>query len=113
PAAKELFEGIDVSWSRYPGGDAVGKVLQQAADTFDPKAPEKSIPLLLDAAALLDRLGARPEWSSKINPWIDVKREELMRAIAGCAGLAIDVSAADSSVVAGRGDLKVTVSVIN
>src|SRR5206468_596273 len=37
PAAKELFEGIDVSWSRYPGGDAVGKVLQQAADTFDLK----------------------------------------------------------------------------
>jgi LmbE family N-acetylglucosaminyl deacetylase len=112
PASKELFEGIDVSWSRYAGGDAVGKILQQAADTFDPKAPEKSIPLLLDAAAMLDRLGARPEWSPKINPWIEVKRNELMRAIAGCAGLAIDVSAADSSVVAGR-ELKVSVSVIN
>src|SRR3954464_5228015 len=112
PAANDLFDGVDVSWSRYPGGDAVGKILQQASDTFDPKAPEKSIPLLLDAAALLDRLGARPEWSPKVNPWIEVKRNELMRAIAGCAGLAIDVSAADSAVVAGH-ELKVTVSVIN
>jgi LmbE family N-acetylglucosaminyl deacetylase len=112
PAKTDIFEGIDVSWSRYAGGDAVGKILQQAADAFDPKAPEKSIPLLLDAAAMLDRLGARPEWSPKINPWIEVKRNELMRAIAGCAGLAIDVSAADSSVVAGH-ELKVSVSVIN
>jgi len=112
PATSDLFEGIDVSWSRYPGGDAVGKLLQQAADTFDPKAPEKSIPLLLDAASMLDRLGARPEWGPKINPWIEVKRNELLRAIAGCAGLAIDVSAADSSVVAGH-ELKVSVSVIN
>jgi len=112
PATKELFEGIDVTWSRYPGGEEVGKVLQQAADSFDPKAPEKSIPLLLQANDLLDRLGARPEWARQVRPWIEVKRNELLRAIAGCAGLAIDVSAADSSVVAGR-ELKVSVSVIN
>ena len=113
PATKDLFEGIDVSWSRYPGGEAVGKLVQQAADSFDPKSPEKSIPLLLDAAAMLDRLAARPEWSPKINPWIEVKRNELNRVIAGCAGLAIDVSAADSSIVAGRSDLKVNVTVVN
>ena len=112
PATSDLFDGVNVTWSRYPGGDAVGKLLQQASDTFDPKAPEKSIPLLLDAAAMLDRLGAKPEWSPKLHPWIEVKRNELMRAIAGCAGLAIDVSAADSAVVAGH-ELKVSVSVIN
>jgi len=112
PAASDLFDGIDVSWSRYAGGDEVGKLLQQASATFDPKAPEKSIPLLLDAMSMLDRLGARPEWSPKVHPWIEVKRNELLRVIAGCAGLAIDVSAADSSVVAGH-DLKVSVNVIN
>ncbi len=112
PASKDLFEGIDTSWSRYPGGEQVGKLLQQAADNFDPKAPEKSIPILLDAAGMLDRLGARPEWSPKLHPWIEVKRNELNRVIAGCAGLAIDVSAADATVNAGH-DLKVSVSVIN
>jgi LmbE family N-acetylglucosaminyl deacetylase len=112
PATRDLFDGIDVSWSRYPGGEAVGRILQQAADAFDPKAPEKSIPLLLEATSALDRLAATPAWSPKTNPWIDVKRAELQRVIAACAGLAIDISAADATVVPGH-DLKVTVSVIN
>src|SRR6185436_6959505 len=48
-AIGDLFEGIDTSWSRFKGGEAVGKILQQAADSFDPKNPSASIPLLLQA----------------------------------------------------------------
>jgi LmbE family N-acetylglucosaminyl deacetylase len=113
PANIDLLEGVSTSWSRYTGGDAVGKILQQAADTFDPKAPEKSIPLLLDASAALDRLAATPAWNARANPWIDVKRNELQRAIAACAGLSIDISAADATIVAGKTDLKVGVTVVN
>jgi LmbE family N-acetylglucosaminyl deacetylase len=112
PAQRDLFEGIDLSWSRYPGGENVGKILQQAADTFDLRSPEKSIPLLLQASDALDRLGASPAWSARVSPWIEVKRRELLEAIRGCAGLAIDVTAADSSVVPG-GELPITVSVVN
>src|SRR5712671_1605989 len=43
PAKADIFEGIDTSWSRYAGGEAVGKVLQEASDTFDPKNPAKTI----------------------------------------------------------------------
>ncbi|HVR38597.1 MAG TPA: PIG-L family deacetylase [Thermoanaerobaculia bacterium] len=112
PASKELFEGIDTSWSRYPGGDAVGKILQQAADSFDPKNPSASIPLLLQASDLLDRLGAGDAWSPRVNPWIDVKRAELLEAIRMCAGIAIDVAASDSSVIAG-GEIPVSITVTN
>ena len=112
PAQRDLFEGIDQSWSRYPGGENVGKILQQAADTFDLRSPEKSIPVLLQAADALDRLGASPAWSARVSPWIDVKRRELLEAIRGCAGLSIDVAAADSSVVPG-GELPISVSVVN
>ena len=112
PAQRDLFEGIDQSWSRYPGGENVGKILQQAADTFDLRSPEKSIPVLLQAADALDRLGASPAWSARVTPWIDVKRRELLEAIRGCAGLSIDVAAADSSVVPG-GELPISVSVVN
>src|SRR5438309_5286917 len=112
PAQRDLFEGIDQSWSRYPGGENVGKVMQQAADTFDLRSPEKSIPVLLQAADALDRLGASPAWSARVSPWIDVKRRELLEAIRGCAGLSIDIAAADSFVVPG-GELPISVSVVN
>jgi LmbE family N-acetylglucosaminyl deacetylase len=112
PAQRDLFEGIDQSWSRYPGGENVGKILQQAADTFDLRSPEKSIPVLLQASDALDRLGASPAWSARVSPWIEVKRRELLEAIRGCAGLSIDVAAADSSVVPG-GELPISVSVVN
>lgn len=112
PAHTDMFEGIDTSWSRFPGGDAVGKILQQAASTFDPKNPQKTIPLLLQATDALDRLGASPAWAPRVNPWIAVKRQELLDAIRDCAGLSIDVAAADSSVVPG-GEVPISVSVVN
>jgi LmbE family N-acetylglucosaminyl deacetylase len=112
PAQNDLFDGIDTSWSRYPGGETVGKVLEEAAATFDPAHPSKTIPLLLQANELLDRLGATPAWAPDVNPWIAVQRRELLEAIKGCAGLAIDVNAADSAVTPG-GEIPVSVTVIN
>jgi len=112
PAKEDLFDGIDISWSRYPGGEAVGKILQQTYGSFDAKHPEKSIPSLLNALEGLDRLGASPTWAPNVNPWIDVKRNEVLDAIRACAGIAIDVSGSDSSVVAG-GEIPITVTVVN
>jgi LmbE family N-acetylglucosaminyl deacetylase len=108
----DVLEGIDTSWARFAGGDAVGKILQQAADTFDPKNPQKSIPLLLQAYDGLDRLGATPAWNPRVNPWITIKRRDLIDVIRACAGLAVDVSATDSSVIAG-GEIPISVTVVN
>jgi LmbE family N-acetylglucosaminyl deacetylase len=112
PAKGDLFSGIDTSWSRYKGGERVGKLLQQASDEFDAKQPSKSLPVLLQAWDELDRLGATESWSPRVNPWIDVKRRELLNAIRGAAGLSIDVSATESSVVPG-GEIPVNVTVVN
>jgi len=110
PAATDIFEGINTSWSRYPGGEDIGKVLQQASDSFDPKNPSKTIPLLLQAYDLLDRLSANAAWSA--HPWATVKMRDLQAAIRACAGISIDISAGDSSVSAGS-TIPVSVSVIN
>ena len=112
PATADLFEGINTTWSRYPGGDAVGKILQQASDTFDPKNPQKTIPLLLQALDELDRLGASPAWNPIAHPWIAVKRRDLLDAVRDCAGMGIDVSASDSSVVPG-GEIPISVTIVN
>jgi LmbE family N-acetylglucosaminyl deacetylase len=109
-AASDIFDGIDTSWSRYAGGDAIGKVLQQASDSFDPKSPAKTIPLLLQAYDLLDRLRAGGAWAS--TPWADVKQRDLLNAIRACAGISIDVAAGDSSVTAGS-SIPVSVTVVN
>jgi LmbE family N-acetylglucosaminyl deacetylase len=110
PATTDIFEGLDTTWSRYPGGEEVGKVLQQASDTFDPKNPSKSIPLLMQANDLLERLAAGGAWTS--HPWPDVKMRDLQNVIRACAGLSIDVAAADSSLTAGS-SIPVSVTVVN
>jgi LmbE family N-acetylglucosaminyl deacetylase len=112
PAANDPFEGIDMSWSRRAGGEKVSAILQKAHESFDPASPQKSIPLLLDAWTELERLGATDAWAPNVTPWIEVKRNELLEVIRGCAGLSIDVSAAGSSVAPG-GELPVSVTVVN
>ena len=112
PAATDMFEGIDTTWARIPGGEAVGKLLQQAADEYDPKNPQKSLPLLVQASAELDHLGASDYAMSHRLPWIFVKQRDLAEAIRAAAGLSIDVAAADSSIIPG-GELTINVSVVN
>jgi len=112
PATKDLFEGVDTSWSRYAGGEAVGAILEQAADSFNPDKPSASLPLLMQALDALTRLGATPAWDPSHNPWFAVKKRELLDAIRDCAGLAIDIAAGDSAVVPG-GEIPVSVTVVN
>lgn len=112
PAESDLFEGIDLRWSRYPGGELAGSILEEAAESFDPKHPQRSIPILLRAWLALEQLSAQPEWSALRKPWLPGKRLELLEIIRDVAGIAIDVSAADSAVTPG-GELPLTVTVVN
>jgi LmbE family N-acetylglucosaminyl deacetylase len=112
PAQAELFEGIDTTWSRYPGGEKLGALLTRTADEFDPDNPSASIPLLMQALNLTDQMRADPAWSDREKPWFAARRRELLEVIRDCAGIAIDVAAADSSVTPGS-DVTVAVSVVN
>ncbi|HEX6097518.1 MAG TPA: PIG-L family deacetylase [Thermoanaerobaculia bacterium] len=112
PAAKDPLEGIDTSWSRYPGGEKVGSILERAAATFDENNPSATVPVLLEALRALEQLRANPEWSEKQKPWIEAKKQDLLDAIRDCAGIAIDVAASEATVVEG-GELPVSVTVVN
>ena len=111
-ASSDLFEGIDMTWSRYPGAEKVGSLLQRAADTFDPKKPAASVPLLMQALSALWQAKANASWSPNNMPWLASKERELLDAIRDCAGIAIDVAAADSAVTPGS-ELPVSVTVVN
>ena len=112
PATMDLFEGVDTSWSRYPGGEKVGAILQRAAATFDENNRAATVPVLIEALRALDQLRATPEWSDQAKPWVETKKEDILNAIRDAAGIAIDVAASDSAVTAGA-ELPVSVTVVN
>src|SRR3954471_21936463 len=112
PATTDMFEGVNTTWSRYAGGEVVGGLLQQAADAFDPRNPAKSLPVLMQAYDAMQKLATQPEWAAPKNPWLDVKKRDLVDVILASAGVSIDVSAADPAIIPG-GSMPVTVNVVN
>ena len=51
-----IFYGIDTSWHRVKGGDAIGQVLSKVETDFDFTNPSASIPSLITAYKLIQNL---------------------------------------------------------
>ena len=49
-ATKDLFDGIDITWNRIPGGAPVGALLAKTLEAFVPAHPEAMLPALAQAA---------------------------------------------------------------
>jgi LmbE family N-acetylglucosaminyl deacetylase len=90
--AKDAFDGIDTTWNRVPGGAEIGRILAEAARTFEPDRPERTIPLLLKAHPLI---------AAQHDPWASQKLVELNEAIALCSGLWLDANTDNYAVVPG------------
>ncbi|MGD0434912.1 MAG: PIG-L family deacetylase [Bryobacteraceae bacterium] len=103
PAARDLFDGIDTTWNRFPGGAAIGHALGEAARAFDAADQTKSVPALIAAQKLMAGLH---------QPLVDLKRREVGEAIALCAGLWLDAAADKFAVVPG-GTLKLSATALN
>ncbi|HEX8954300.1 MAG TPA: PIG-L family deacetylase [Polyangia bacterium] len=99
-----IFDGIDLSWARVPGGKKVGEHVARIRAAFVPTAPSRSIPELV---ALRGEMQALAE-----HPWKAEKLAELDELIAGCAGLYAEAAVGDSVAVPG-GDVALTVTAIN
>ncbi len=104
PASKSIFDGIDMSWNRIPGGSKIGHLLQLADKKFDSNHPDKIIPVLLDAFKLMNKI--------KNNYWVNLKKKELTAVIRSCAGIYIEANASDYTVSPGD-EIKITSSIIN
>ncbi len=102
-ASKDIFDGVDTTWNRVEGGAPVGRILDEAARTFDMSHPEKTAPLLLKARPLIEEIR---------DPWGAVKLVELDEAIALCSGLWLDAAADRYRVIEGD-PVKVTLTAIN
>ncbi len=99
-----LFEGIDTTWNRVKGGNAIGTILENVQKNFDFKNPEASIAELVKAYDLIQKL--------EDNHWKTIKSEEIKKIIAACAGLYLE-AVADIQEVALGSKTKVKQEVIN
>lgn len=81
-ARNELFEGIDASWNRI-GETKLDGLLQQLEVQFNPWAPEKSLPGLLQIRKLLQ---------GKTGYWYDLKRAAVDELIIRCAGVWVELT---------------------
>jgi LmbE family N-acetylglucosaminyl deacetylase len=97
---KDLFEGLDLSWKRLAGGEAVGALLEKAAKEYRPDAPEAIVPLLLEARARLAKI-ARVDAQRRLH--------ELDEAIAQATGLWVDVTAPPAEIPGSNASRQITV----
>ncbi|MGE5486463.1 MAG: PIG-L family deacetylase [bacterium] len=81
---KDLFDGIDTTWGRVPGGAAIQPLIKEALRSLDDEHPERALPPLL---------AAREKAAVLNDPWAQYKRKEIDETIALCAGLWLDASA--------------------
>jgi LmbE family N-acetylglucosaminyl deacetylase len=104
PAAHSIFDGLDLTWGRVPGGKKIGEHVARIRAAFSPTAPARSIPELV---ALRGEMQALAD-----HPWKAEKLAELDDVIAGCAGLYAEAAVGDIVANPG-GDVTLTVTAIN
>ena len=93
PAAKDILDGVDTTWSRVAGGDVVARLADSALHAFDERNPAASVPALL---SLRQALAALP-----ISALVADKRAQLDRILAACLGLTVETTTASAEVLPG------------
>ncbi len=89
PAKSGVFDGIDISWRRLPGGAAIGTLIAKAQAAFHPDRPAAILPYLAQA---------RPLIAAIHDPIAERKLKELDETMALAAGVW-------AGVLAGRWDV--------
>ncbi len=93
PARTDLFDGVDLGWTRVPKGELVAPLVAQVNREYDAAHPEASLPLLLRIHGLLAAMGNDLP--------VQVKRAETVELIRSCAGLWLEAIASRPSVSPG------------
>ena len=93
PKSNDVFEGINTTWSRIKGGEAIGDILYKVEANFDFQNPSKHIPELVRAYQLLQKVEDKH--------WRTLKSEELKNIISAAAGLYLEASSASASTTPG------------
>ncbi len=94
PAEKDLMDGIDTSWARFPDGSEIGSLTAKAIASFKMDDPSASIPALLVIRSKLAQLAT--------DPVVEDKRAQLDRILRGCLGLSVSTTTRQPEVIPGE-----------
>ncbi|MGD0410105.1 MAG: PIG-L family deacetylase [Verrucomicrobiota bacterium] len=81
PATNDIFDGIDTTWGRVPGGAEIGKMTDDLIAHFDSANLESNVPALIKIHHLLAGLPA--------DVVLDEKRHQLVHILQQCLGLSV------------------------
>jgi LmbE family N-acetylglucosaminyl deacetylase len=125
PAKTDLFEGIDQTWNRVPGGAAAGKMVEDVIRTYDAANPSASVAGLLkvrdaidaayEQAAKSDKTAIAVNRSGQITnaqSWTQTKDEQLDDLIGACLGLHFEATTTLALVAPGQ-PMKVNLELTN
>ncbi|AWM35048.1 PIG-L family deacetylase [Hymenobacter nivis] len=108
PATKDIFDGVDQTWSRVPGGAAIGRMVEEVIRKYDAGNPSASVAGLAKVYEVLirSRMGAKNLF------WIDDKIAATSVLIQACAGIYAEATV-DERALASGGQGTVTYSILN
>ncbi|AWG22228.1 LmbE family protein [Flavobacterium faecale] len=100
----DIFDGIDTSWNRVPGGKPVGVLISKIIKNYNYNRPDLSIPNLVKAYEMIQLLDE--------THWKTIKSEEIKNCIINCAGLYLEAVSNQPTATAGE-TLQLTLEAIN
>jgi LmbE family N-acetylglucosaminyl deacetylase len=102
----DIFDGMDITWKRVPGGAEIGRQLADAAARYEIEHPERTVARLLAVRPAISRLAASG------NIWGERKLRELDEAAVLCSGLWVDAQASQATQTPG-GRWKITLTAVD
>ncbi|MCW3465591.1 PIG-L family deacetylase [Chitinophaga nivalis] len=101
---KGLLDGVNTTWSRIAGGEAIGKLVDRTLKAYDLDNPAASVPALLEIRKALQAL---PD-----DYWKTEKLKATEQLILACAGVWAEAYSASPTVVPGY-NMDATIQLIN
>lgn len=99
-----LFEGINTTWSRVKGGEAIAEILTPLEQNFDFKNPASLVPALIKAYQKIIVL--------ENSHWRTIKTKQIEELIIGCSGLYLE-AVANSQTINPRDRYEIELEAIN
>ncbi len=87
----DLMDGVELTWKRVPGGEAISKMIDELTRNFDLLHPEKSVEGLVGLYKAINNL---PD-----SYWKTQKQNEVYTLIAQCSGLFLDATTTEQFAV--------------
>lgn len=101
-AEPDMFDSIDLTWDRIPGGAAVGQSIQTLIDAYNPARPEESMVGLTKLLATLWETRGELQIDSAGRAWIERTIQGVEELILQVTGTVIEVRAPKPTLAVGE-----------